>query len=65
MQILTMNETEDRPQGLKEKVSAFERAIIVQALRAARGNKRRAARSLGMLATTLHEKMKRLAIPPR
>ncbi len=50
---------------LKEKVSAFERQIIMDALRAAGGNKRRAARALGVLPTTLHEKMKRLLIPGR
>lgn len=49
--------------NLKDKVNAFERQIIMDALRAAGGNKRRAARSLGVLPTTLHEKMKRLSIP--
>jgi two-component system response regulator HydG len=47
---------------LKSLVEEYERGIIVQALRAASGNQRRAARALGVLPTTLHEKMKRLGL---
>jgi DNA-binding NtrC family response regulator len=43
-------------------VETYERQIIVDALRAAGGNQRRAARALGVLPTTLHEKMKRLGL---
>jgi two-component system response regulator HydG len=44
---------------LKTMVAAYERRIIEEALQAAKGNQRRAARALGVLPTTLHEKMKR------
>jgi DNA-binding NtrC family response regulator len=47
---------------LKGLVEAYERQLIVQALVAADGNQRRAAASLGLLPTTLHEKMKRLGL---
>ncbi|HXK11406.1 MAG TPA: helix-turn-helix domain-containing protein [Vicinamibacteria bacterium] len=47
---------------LKHLVDAYERHIIEDALRAASGNQRRAARALGVLPTTLHEKMKRLGL---
>jgi DNA-binding NtrC family response regulator len=48
---------------LKSRIEAFERQIIVAALREANGHQRRTARALGILPTTLHEKMKRLGIP--
>ena len=47
---------------LKNLVEAYERHVIEDALRASHGNQRRAARSLGVLPTTLHEKMKRLGL---
>ena len=47
---------------LKDLVDAYERHVIEDALRASHGNQRRAARSLGVLPTTLHEKMKRLGL---
>jgi DNA-binding NtrC family response regulator len=52
--------------GLKALLSAYERQLILMALAAAAGNQRRAAASLGVLPTTLHEKMKRLGLvrPP-
>jgi transcriptional regulator with GAF, ATPase, and Fis domain len=50
---------------LKSLLQAYERQIIVAALRASDGNQRRAARALGLLPTTLHEKMKRLGIRVR
>jgi hypothetical protein len=53
------------PDGLKTLVAAYERTLILSALRAARGHKRRAAASLGLLPTTLHEKMRRLGIRAR
>ena len=48
--------------SLKERVEAYERQLIESALMAAAGNQRRAAASLGLLPTTLHEKMKRLGL---
>ena len=47
---------------LKDQLDAFERHVIEDALRAASGNQRRAAQALGVLPTTLHEKMKRLGL---
>jgi DNA-binding NtrC family response regulator len=47
---------------LKELVDAYERRLIESALADAGGNQRRAAASLGLLPTTLHEKMKRLGL---
>jgi DNA-binding NtrC family response regulator len=48
--------------SLKERVEAYERQLIESALMATAGNQRRAAASLGLLPTTLHEKMKRLGL---
>jgi DNA-binding NtrC family response regulator len=56
-----MSGMESRP-TLKELVEAYERHVIEDALRDAHGNQRRAARTLGVLPTTLHEKMKRLGL---
>lgn len=50
------------PGGLKAKVAEFERQLIESALLAENGNQRRAAAALGLLPTTLHEKMKRLGL---
>ncbi len=47
---------------LKTLVDAYERRVIEEALSASGGNQRRAARALGVLPTTLHEKMKRLGL---
>jgi two-component system response regulator HydG len=47
---------------LKALLEAYERRIITEALHETRGNQRRAARALGVLPTTLHEKMKRLGL---
>ena len=51
--------------NLKTLVSDYERQLIESALSAARGNQRRAAYALGVLPTTLHEKMKRLGLMRR
>lgn len=48
---------------LKAQVDSYERDLILEALREAGGRQRQAARILGILPTTLHEKMKRLGIP--
>ena len=47
---------------LKELLDAYERRLIESALTEADGNQRRAAAALGLLPTTLHEKMKRLGL---
>jgi two-component system response regulator HydG len=55
----------DAPPNLKTLVDAYERELIQSALDATSGNQRRAAARLGLLPTTLHEKMKRLGLLPR
>ncbi|HWX24023.1 MAG TPA: helix-turn-helix domain-containing protein [Vicinamibacteria bacterium] len=52
----------DSNASLKALVEAYERELIESALRVTAGNQRRAAASLGLLPTTLHEKMKRLGL---
>lgn len=47
---------------LKEMVDDYEKRLIIQALQASVGNQRRAAMSLGVLPTTLNEKIKRLGL---
>jgi two-component system response regulator HydG len=47
---------------LPERVEAYERGLILEALRAARGNKSEAARELGIGRVTLYEKLKRMGI---
>jgi DNA-binding NtrC family response regulator len=48
--------------NLKHLVAEYERQLIETALSAHSGNQRRAAAALGVLPTTLHEKMKRLGL---
>jgi len=68
MATLTMSEelaglgSPDQPADLKSRLLAYERDLITAALAETRGNQRRAARQLGILPTTLHEKMKRLGL---
>ena len=50
---------------LKALLEQREREIIKAALAEARGHQRRAAAILGLLPSTLCEKMKRLGIPGR
>ncbi|HMV65878.1 MAG TPA: sigma-54 dependent transcriptional regulator [Myxococcota bacterium] len=52
----------DRALTLPERVEAYERGLIVEALRVARGNKSEAARALGIGRVTLYEKLKRMGI---
>lgn len=54
-----------RTVSLKMLLAAYERQLIETALAATAGNQRRAARTLGLLPTTLHEKMKRLGLLKR
>lgn len=54
--------TPDGRPGLRHLLDTYERQIIEAALRQRHGNQRRAAADLGLLPTTLHEKMKRLGL---
>jgi DNA-binding NtrC family response regulator len=51
--------------SLKNLMRAYERELILMALNASGWHQRRAAASLGILPTTLHEKMKRLGLRDR
>jgi DNA-binding NtrC family response regulator len=50
------------PLPLRERVQAYERGLVVEALRAARGNRTEAARRLGISRVTLHDKLKRYGL---
>ena len=50
---------------LKTLLEDYERSLVQAALLASRGNQRRAAAALGVLPTTLHEKLKRLGLRSR
>jgi DNA-binding NtrC family response regulator len=47
---------------LRSRLLAYERHLITAALAETGGNQRRAARLLGILPTTLHEKRRRLGL---
>jgi DNA-binding NtrC family response regulator len=47
---------------LKTLLEDYERNLILEALETTRGNQRQAAFVLGLLPTTLHEKLKRLGL---
>lgn len=47
---------------LRDVLAGFERSLILAALLAAEGNQRRAAKALGVLPTTLQEKLKRFGL---
>lgn len=51
-----------RTSSLKTMLDEYERRLIRDALVVHAGNQRRAAAALGVLPTTLHEKMKRLGL---
>jgi len=53
---------EGPPLPLKERVQAYERGLVVEALRAARGNRSEAARRLGISRVTLHDKLRRYGL---
>lgn len=48
--------------GLKERVQAFERGVLVATLESTRGNRTEAARRLGIGRATLHEKLQKHGI---
>ncbi len=45
--------------GLRERVDAFEKQLLVEALAAAHGNRSEAARALGIGRATLHDKLRK------
>jgi two-component system response regulator HydG len=47
---------------LKPRVEAYERGLVVEALRAARGNRSEAARLLGISRVTLHDKVRKYSL---
>ncbi len=53
---------EGAPLPLRERVQAYERGLVVEALRAAHGNRSEAARRLGISRVTLHDKLRRYAL---
>jgi len=62
-----MSQHQPRPHGnsLRLRVETYERRLIEEALRATHYHQRHAAAALGILPSTLCEKMKRLGIPSR
>jgi DNA-binding NtrC family response regulator len=50
------------PLGLKPRVEAYERGLVVEAVRAAGGNRSEAARQLGISRVTLHDKLKKYGL---
>ncbi|MFP2931348.1 sigma-54-dependent transcriptional regulator [Pyxidicoccus sp. 3LG] len=48
--------------GLKERVEAYERGLILDALRIAEGNRSEAARRLGIGRATLHDKLRKYGL---
>jgi two-component system response regulator HydG len=47
------------PLPLKQRVEAYERGLIIEALRSTRGNRSEAARRLGVSRVTLHDKLRK------
>jgi DNA-binding NtrC family response regulator len=50
------------PLGLKQRVEAYERGLVAEALRSARGNRTEAARILGISRVTLHDKLNKYGL---
>jgi two-component system, NtrC family, response regulator HydG len=48
--------------GLRPRMEAYERGMIVDALRAAHGNRSEAARKLGISRVTLHDKLRKYGL---
>jgi two-component system, NtrC family, response regulator HydG len=61
LSMLSLNPTgpAEAPSTLRSKVDAYERGLIVEALRATSGNRSEAARQLGISRVTLHDKLKK------
>jgi two-component system response regulator HydG len=53
---------EDGPLSLKQRVEAYERGLVYEALREALGNRSEAARRLGISRVTLHDKLKKYGL---
>jgi len=53
---------EDGPLSLKQRVEAYERGLVYEALKAALGNRSEAARKLGISRVTLHDKLKKYGL---
>jgi len=49
----------ERAPSLRERVEAFERGLVMEALRWAQGNRSEAARRLGISRVTLHDKLRK------
>ena len=62
---LTPDQTTRKERGLRGMLEDYERNLILSALQVERGNQRRTAQTLGILPSTLCEKMKRLGIRSR
>ncbi len=50
------------PLALKQRVEAYERGLVAEALRACRGNRTEAARLLGISRVTLHDKLNKYGL---
>jgi DNA-binding NtrC family response regulator len=50
------------PLSLRQRVEAYERGIVVEALRGAGGNRSEAARRLGISRVTLHDKLRKYGL---
>ena len=53
---------EDGPLSLKQRVEAYERGLVYEALKSALGNRSEAARRLGISRVTLHDKLKKYGL---
>ena len=53
---------EEGPLSLKQRVEAYERGLVYEALKAALGNRSEAARRLGVSRVTLHDKLKKYGL---
>jgi DNA-binding NtrC family response regulator len=60
-----MSELPESRDSLRQRLEDYERHLIEEALRATGYHQRHAAAALGILPSTLCEKMKRLGIPSR
>jgi two-component system response regulator HydG len=53
---------DDGPLALKQRVEAYERGLVHEALKTALGNRSEAARRLGISRVTLHDKLKKYGL---